>query len=1052
MSIFALHYNVKMMRKTVIGVCLFAVATAILIYVIALTSYDDRMLSLNETEYYFNDRLASISSEGDSVIWVGTEFGDVCLSDGNNQHQIKLGDDRIYKVYTESKTGDNRICWIGERNSGLTKWEIENGKATLLAEYSIPYKGLHYSVYDIEEVKGKLIAATSQGVFVLNLQQKGAQLKMIYPLDAHKKYKTGEPFVAKRIVRTPQDDILIATQNGLLHINLNTMLTSVFHRGEAINDLCLIGEDVNILAGDRFYVENTKGELKQKVQLDFHANVFYNVGGAYCFLDNSQAMLSRDLEHFFTIPLRRKIPVYCNNVVVTDHRSGYVMLVTENALWKVPVHQSMFNENAPIVSACSDNVGNTYYISARNEIFMQPKGSHQAKKIFDFIHESPIVEAKAHDGYLYYINSRRELKRIWLTNNFVRNLLLARKELLYLSQAKITSLGMTTSDDDVKIYLGVQDGLMEINPETQKVDTIKTFDDKYITNFYSQGKDNGNLYLTTLNHGIFYGKNRDFKLVDGSSSLENIRSMAITEEFPPQMLVLTGNTLLLNGSHETLDAKGEDYMIAVGDSIVYTLPEFGIRKYRKQNNKLLLVADYYHDVRFEKQALVAQNGNIRLGCELGVLSFNAGQEDTAQWVDIVNSNITRRGLVITAVSILLLLAIIFLAYYRYRMFSIRQIHVRKTDLKKRLKELESVCMLLSGNYEQEIEQLKKDIDDVRIGGHHTWKQNNAKIAELSDTIMRMNRNTALLLLKQIDKQRERLLTLEIADSKQLLAATEEALQQGKIEILRSQALVNDRWLKNYEKVKMELHGYTLHLHQMLMIDGLTKGLMEHIEEYKELLTTKSMNVLESDLNSIRSDYERIMGQEALQILFKFKVKRNKQLAALNGEDRVVLAVKSQFDSITADMEHQERLVLLRQLKHTNERIKQVLLRAELAKAMKQFAVTRDTYSTESEVAHHIEELIAMLYSSIQNTDPRLISQILKFNGWDNQQAKVLMLLMTDPKVKRTDIPGMIRVIGNLNPVVSRLMKNKIKPVEKDLRLYVERHPASMAAYILTLIE
>lgn len=518
------------------------------------------------------------------------------------------------------------------------------------------------------------------------------------------------------------------------------------------------------------------------------------------------------------------------------------------------------------------------------------------------------------------------------------------------------------------------------------------------------------------------------------------------------MLVLTGNTLLLNGKDDTLDAKGEDCLIAVGDSIVYSLPEFGIRKYRKKGDKLVLVGDFYHDVRFDKQAMIAQNGNICLGCELGILSFTAGNENRAQWVEIVNSSITRRVLVMSAISILLLFSIIVLTYYRYRVLSIRQIHVRKADLKKRLQELETVCMLLPENYVQEIEQLKSDINDVGIGGCHTWKQNNEKMAELSDTIMRMNRNTALLLLKQIDKQRERLLTLEIADSKQLLAATEEALQQGKIEILRSQALVNDRWLKNYEKVKMELHGYTLHLHQMLMIDGLTKGLMEHIEEYKELLTTKSMNVLESDLNSIRSDYERIMGQEALQILFKFKVKRNKQLAALNGEDRVVLAVKSQFDSITADMEHQERLVLLRQLKHTNERIKQVLLRAELAKAMKQFAVTRDTYSTESEVAHHIEELIAMLYSSIQNTDPRLISQILKFNGWDNQQAKVLMLLMTDPKVKRTDIPGMIRVIGNLNPVISRLMKNKIKPAEDDLRQYVDRHPASMAAYILTLIE
>ena len=213
-----------------------------------------------------------------------------------------------------------------------------------------------------------------------------------------------------------------------------------------------------------------------------------------------------------------------------------------------------------------------------------------------------------------------------------------------------------------------------------------------------------------------------------------------------------------------------------------------------------------------------------------------------------------------------------------------------------------------------------------------------------------------------------------------------------------------------------------------------------------------MSVLESDLDSIRKSYAHIMDEDALQILLKYKLKCSKQLAALGGGDRVVVAVRSQLDSITTDMEHQDRLALLRQMKHTNERVRQVLLRADLAKTMKQYADNRDVLITEDELAHHIDELIAKIYASIANTDPRLISQILKFNGFDNQQAKVLMLLMTDPKVKRTDIPGMIRVIGNLNPVVSRLMKNKIKPVEEDLRLYVERHPASMAAYILTLIE
>ena len=31
--------------------------------------------SLNETEYYFNERLASISEENDTLCWLGDEYG-----------------------------------------------------------------------------------------------------------------------------------------------------------------------------------------------------------------------------------------------------------------------------------------------------------------------------------------------------------------------------------------------------------------------------------------------------------------------------------------------------------------------------------------------------------------------------------------------------------------------------------------------------------------------------------------------------------------------------------------------------------------------------------------------------------------------------------------------------------------------------------------------------------------------------------------------------------------------------------------------------------------
>jgi len=47
---------------------------------------------------------------------------------------------------------------------------------------------------------------------------------------------------------------------------------------------------------------------------------------------------------------------------------------------------------------------------------------------------------------------------------------------------------------------------------------------------------------------------------------------------------------------------------------------------------------------------------------------------------------------------------------------------------------------------------------------------------------------------------------------------------------------------------------------------------------------------------------------------------------------------------------------------------------------------------------------------------------------------------------------MLRVMGNLNPVISRLVKNKLKPEEDALQLYINRHPASLAVYIQQLLE
>ena len=81
-----------------------------------------------------------------------------------------------------------------------------------------------------------------------------------------------------------------------------------------------------------------------------------------------------------------------------------------------------------------------------------------------------------------------------------------------------------------------------------------------------------------------------------------------------------------------------------------------------------------------------------------------------------------------------------------------------------------------------------------------------------------------------------------------------------------------------------------------------------------------------------------------------------------------------------------------------------------------------------------------------------MGSILQWSNGENQPARVLALLLADPKVKRLLLPGMLNVANNLNPVISRLVKGKLVPAEEDIRQYAERHPSSVADYIIRLTE
>ena len=122
-------------------------------------------------------------------------------------------------------------------------------------------------------------------------------------------------------------------------------------------------------------------------------------------------MLSDDLESFLSVPLRRKVPQFCTNVVATDKVNGYTVLITENALWNIPLHLGIFNAKGEIVASCSDG-DDIYYVNADNELYHQHTGSPEAFKIAEIPDDEVVSGMMADDKFLYYISNKQVLKRI----------------------------------------------------------------------------------------------------------------------------------------------------------------------------------------------------------------------------------------------------------------------------------------------------------------------------------------------------------------------------------------------------------------------------------------------------------------------------------------------------------------------------------------------------------------------------------------------------------------------------------------------------------------
>ena len=1040
------------------------------VYIIIITSIvlygcsdSNQMKTLGENEYYIGERLASVSADADSTFWIGGESGKIWHVDGNKVSAYITGTDRIYKIATHPHANGDTTCWLGGRNSGFQKWRLHKGKMQHEQTYGILFKDKEYSAYDFAITPSGIFVATSQGLY---LQRNDNSFSLLYPALESPTAKAGMPHIIYNLCPYGQNYLFAASIDGLLRIDLKSGKISRLHKGEKVQYVTVYGDEVCSLSGKRIYIEDASGKSIKTIDLPFIPRFYYRVGKVHYILRSHSMVISEDLKHFITIPLRRDFPKGCHNILLPDHRSETSIFITDNAFWRIPFHSGYFNNKGIVVSACA-NDSEAYYLNSQNEVFRQPVGDSVAVKVYSLPKEEQVTEmAITNNRRLFYVNDRSELRAVDVDGSNLQNEVFSNIRTLYKSEKKVTALHLENVGQKERIYLGVQDGLMIVDGNgTAK--SVKGMEDKYITSFFAS-TGTGGIYIGTMDDGILYADKGQYLTIPGSKNLTFIRDLFVSGGYQPTLTVLTNHTLVTPNRQDTLNLNGYNHLLSIDDSLFYAFPEFGVQKYAIMDGKTKETGYYFKDIQFNSKSSFRIGRTLYLVSEIGVLKMNPGEESVPEYVIFDTDVSSIRSVLIVFLIILALLAIVLWMHLRRKQERKRQIRLRISDLKGRTLGMKKIAALLNEDEQEQIKQLMEDIHTLEVGPEQTSQQ----ISTLSERIMYKNRDMALLLSKMLRKQIGELQHVKAYDCMKMLEDSEAALAQDKVSEIGERVLQNSLWFEQYRNFTDNVRKYKAAVDGCLVIQHVNSMMEHHIEMLGNALRHRHLAEIKADMEKAEADYNHIFTDDALLELTDELHRFAKRVSKLV-IDEVSSALLEEITKLEAVAATVPRLEILQLMKRVEAELLQLEIRQQLFEEMERYHRMRNEIVQEYEargykrmdvklevnisdhtqaVTSKIDKLIIQLYDHFIFTDKEVVEQILNFTNFTNQQARVLALLIANPKVKRILLPGMLGMYGNLNPVISRLVNNKVKPNEDWLRSYIEKHPSSIVAYILRLTE
>ena len=1052
-------YNIRTKKRLLVNwLCL------MLLFIITGCKETTTSRSLSEREFHYDDRLSTLSIDKNGY-WIGGETGVIWHIDGQNRKRFYTGLDRIYDIERDSNQS-NQI-WVATRNAGLQLWNIAGDTLIHKTTFEIPSKGSRYSPYSIEIIDGNLFVATSQGLFSMPLNQQQQGLKPLYPIHTNDTTRYSEPFLVNNLCHVGNKWLFASTQAGVISIDLPTKKIELRHKGENIRNVAIYDGKLYILSDKQLTIEGFDGTESKTFSLPQSVLSFYKASSTYYFITSSTILLSDNLERFVSIPLRNNIPDNPHQIAIADDGNGFSILLTKNAIWRIPHHLGFFNANPPIIAACVSDK-DLLYVNNQHELFRQKAGEQVATKIYDFENDELPKEMYANGEDIYYYNANNQLFRLSLGNHYLVNQLFKRPQLLAKPKTRITSMALLSHQS--RILLGVQDYLLSIDTQNGKTDTIKAMNNRYITAFH-QAQNSDDIYIATLNNGVFVEKGEQIKQVAGTQDKVFISSLLTYGQQNPQLLLLTNHHLQTQGA-DSIRTDGSCRMFCINDSIIYTIPETGIHKYKIKGGRLIDSGSFFADIHFNAQAGFILDNTLYIGSDLGVLQLTPGKEEAAEWITFDDKVPSLQLIGIILFTLICIFIIIFFSYRRHRILTYRQLQMSKDDLRKRLEALDTLKDRLTENERNTLDCISHEIDSINVSSQslHT---NNEQFAQLSARIARLNRDTALQMVKYLNDQIARIKQFEVYERDSMVHDSEEARNTDNIEIIIEQCRRNEVWLNHIQELKERLNKFHRSTQGTLVLKGLNDGMKERLHHILNESKQHSVAEVYTDFIAVKNQYENIFTPEGLKVIREYISESIEQLKKLEGYDVMTKALTDELQSIEKDIDNRDRIVLLRLLQTIDNRINQIKQLKTLQQLMQEYAAVHENVVQENEerrmkkfnsklfadiesatrdITDQIADISDKFFKNFATTDKEICKEVFHFTASNSQQVRVLILLLAMPRVKRTLLPGMLGIYGNLNPVVSRLYHSKIGDNNAVLTAYCKENPASIVNYILKLSE